>query len=281
MLKENQLGITKEREYIETIKQHEKEIGKLRERIKEKDQMISKLKIKIQSLETQLNENNLLINKINQETKLDIDKELHQNQDVIHKENQLINELNLQIEQLKIEHNKTMKAMILERDSIKNENLHLNNKLTKIKKNVIEITTKFENEIQAKERKSIYVNECNSQLFNEMVDKHKKILQEFSIVKNENDKYKKEIHQLETIILLQENKIKEYKHKNQFNNKLVPAKPYGINKQLSQPELVISAQRSFLSNKIGKINYYTGNINTSMESGFSNFNDVSLPTINK
>ena len=281
LLKENQLGITKEKEYIETIKQLEKEIGKVKERIKDKDQTISKLKNKIQSLETELNEKKLFINEVNNKQTIEICKEQPQNSEMIHKENELINELKLQIKQLNIEHDKKMKVVLNEKEKMKNENLYLNNKLTKIKKNVIEIATKFENEIQAKEKKSIYVNECNSQLFNEMVDKHKKILQEFSKVKNENDKYKKEIHQLETIILLQENKIKEYKNKNQLCNKLVYEKPYGINKQLSQPELTMPAQRSIFSNKIGKINYYTSNINNSINSGFSSFDDLSLPIINK
>lgn len=281
LLKENQLGITKEKEYIETIKQLEKEIGKVKERIKDKDQTISKLKNKIQFLETELNEKKLFINEVNNKQTIEICEEHPQNSEMIHKENELINELKLQIKQLNIEHDKKMKAVLSEKEKMKNENLYLNNKLTKIKKNVIEIATKFENEIQAKEKKSIYVNECNSQLFNEMVDKHKKILQEFSKVKNENNKYKKEIHQLETIILLQENKIKEYKNKNQLCNKLVYEKAHGINKQLSQPELTMSAQRSLFSNKIGKINYYTSNINNSIDTGFSNFNDLSLPIINK
>ena len=164
LLKENQLGITKEKEYIETIKQLEKEIGKVKERIKDKDQIISKLKNKIQSLETELNEKKLFINEVNNKQTIEFCEEKPQHSEMIHKENELINELKLQIKQLNIEHDKKMKAMLTEKEKMKNENLYLNNKLTKIKKNVIEIATKFENEIQAKEKKSLQVNERNTQL---------------------------------------------------------------------------------------------------------------------
>lgn len=79
-------------------------------------------------------------------------------------------------------------------------------------KNVIkELSQKFDNELAIKEKKSLFVNETNEKLFNEIKQKNKKLVDEIKKNIDLNNQLISDKKELENIILNQEEKIKKLK----------------------------------------------------------------------
>ena len=79
-------------------------------------------------------------------------------------------------------------------------------------KNVIkELSQKFDNELAIKEKKSLFVNETNEKLFNEIKQKNKKLVDDIKKYIDLNNKLISDKKELENIILNQEEIIKKLK----------------------------------------------------------------------
>ena len=79
-------------------------------------------------------------------------------------------------------------------------------------KNVIkELSQKFDNELAIKEKKSLFVNETNEKLFNEIKQKNKKLVEDIKKYIDLNNQLISDKKELENIILNQEEKIKKLK----------------------------------------------------------------------
>ena len=79
-------------------------------------------------------------------------------------------------------------------------------------KNVIkELSQKFDNELAIKEKKSLFVNETNEKLFNEIKQKNKKLVDDIKKNIDLNNQLISDKKELENIILNQEEKIKKLK----------------------------------------------------------------------
>ena len=101
-IKENQLGISKERELLEQIKLNEKEIGKLKEKVTEKDKIINQLKSTISNLEK---EQKVIVHDNNNNNDEDI------------------NQLKEEIERMKANHKEEMTKLISEKDLLFKEKI--------------------------------------------------------------------------------------------------------------------------------------------------------------
>ena len=245
-IKENQLGISKERELLEQIKLNEKEIGKLKEKVTEKDKIINQLKVTISNLQ--------------KEQKLIVHDNDNTNDDEI-------NQLKVEIENLRKEHKDEMTKVINEKDLIFKEKLGLENKISKMKAGIMEITERFEKELLSKEKKVKLINETNSKVFNDLQNKNLKLSKENTNLNNIISSLKKEKYDLETIVLKQEDTIK-------FLNSNQKINISSLKKQL--------AKKNY-SEKILPINTNITSYkkqNNSIDSSFSKFNDLSLPYIN-
>ena len=79
-------------------------------------------------------------------------------------------------------------------------------------KNAIkELSQKFDNELAIKEKKSLFVNETNEKLFNEIKQKNKKLVDDIKKYIDLNNQLISDKKELENIILNQEEKIKKLK----------------------------------------------------------------------
>lgn len=183
--------------------------------------------------------------------------------------------LKKEIEQLKEEiksmttiHMEEMKNLINEKDLLFKEKLGLENKITKMKTSIMELTNKFETELSNKEKKVKLVNENNSKLFNDLQTKNKNYNSEIKNMQNVVNSLKKEKYDLETIVLMQEEKIKQFqKH---YPKKEILRR----NKNVSSSQKIITTTN--IRPPILKKNYSHYKANNSTE---SNFDDFSLPII--
>ena len=245
-IKENQLGISKERELLEQIKLNEKEIGKLKEKVTEKDKIINQLKVTISNLQ--------------KEQKVIVHDNDNTNDDEI-------NQLKVEIENLRKEHKDEMTKVINEKDLIFKEKLGLENKISKMKAGIMEITERFEKELLSKEKKVKLINETNSKVFNDLQNKNSKLSKENASLNNIISSLKKEKYDLETIGLKREDTIK-FRNSNQKINRSA-LKQLFAKKNYSEKILPINTNITSYKKQ-----------NNSIDSSFSKFNDLSLPYIN-
>ena len=246
-IKENQLGISKERELLEQIKLNEKEIGKLKEKVTEKDKIINQLKVTISNLQ--------------KEQKVIV----HDNDNT---NNEEINQLKEEIENLRKEHKDEMTKVINEKDLIFKEKLGLENKISKMKSGIMEITERFEKELSLKEKKVKLINETNAKAFNDLQNKNSKLSNENINLNNIIRSLKREKYDLETIVLKQEDTIK-FLNSNQKLNISTLKKELFDKKNYSEKILPINTNITSYKKQ-----------NNSIDSSFSKFNDLSLPYIN-
>ena len=83
-----------------------------------------------------------------------------------------------------------------------------------MKNSIKDLSEKFENELSIKEKKSLYVNESNEKLFNEIKQKNKKLVEDIKKYIDLNNQLISDKKELENIILNQEEKIKKLKRIN-------------------------------------------------------------------
>ena len=80
-----------------------------------------------------------------------------------------------------------------------------------MKNSIKDLSEKFEKELSIKEKKSLYVNESNEKLFNEIKQKNKKLVEDIKKYIDLNNQLISDKKELENIILNQEEKIKKLK----------------------------------------------------------------------
>lgn len=178
-----------------------------------------------------------------------------------------IEQLKEEIKNMTIAHKDEMKNLINDKDLLFKEKLGLENKISKMKSSIMDLTNKFEAEISNKEKKVKLVNENNSKLFNDLQAKNKNYNTEIKNMQNVVNSLKKEKYDLETIVLMQEEKIKQYQ-KNYPKKEILRR-----NKNVSSSQKIITTTN--IKPPILKKNYshYKSNITE------SNFDDFSLPII--
>jgi hypothetical protein len=80
-----------------------------------------------------------------------------------------------------------------------------------MKNSIKDLSQKFDNELLIKEKKSLFVNETNEKLFNEIKQKNKKLVDDIKKYIDLNNQLMSDKKELENIILNQEEKIKKLK----------------------------------------------------------------------
>ena len=188
-LNQTEPGIFKERDFINQINDLKNDITFLLQDNEEKEKKIKKYKTIIKDMERQLN--------------------IFKNG----KENEILDAIKNESEQLKKELNKKdseISSLITERDGISKEKKRISSKLEKMRKNIIQISKKFEYQLACKDKKSKFVNDCNSKLFMDLNNKNKILLEEIKKLNDMNIKLKQEKFELENVCLIQEKKLQQY-----------------------------------------------------------------------
>ena len=98
----------------------------------------------------------------------------------------------------------------LREEAEKNKNL-LEEKITKIKSTLATVLQKVDEEAKKKKEKGKYADEYNSKLFIAINTKNKELANELQKTNDINSNLKKEVKQLENIVLKQEYQIKNYR----------------------------------------------------------------------
>ena len=133
-----------------------------------------------------------------------------------------------------------------------------------MKNGIKDLTQKFENELSLKEKKSIYINETNEKLFNDMMQKNKKLVNDIKKYIELNNQLISEKTELENMLLEQELKLKSLKRVYSLpdqNNK--PFFSYRSN------SFLINNDNS-LKNNNNEINNNNNNINNNNNCNYNN-----------
>jgi hypothetical protein len=194
MLKENELGISVLRELKLKLETAQKQIKDLYQKLEEKNKNISELKeeIKKYKLKKKAFDNLSIESDLN---KVSIIGLLLYNKNLDETIN-TINNTNLNLEE---------------------ENKILNEKLSKMKNAIIELSSKLEKELIIKEKKNLKINENNSKLFDELQKKSKDLAKKLRQESMNTMVLRKEKYDLETICIKQEECIRNLKKKINFS----------------------------------------------------------------
>ena len=248
-IKENQLGISKEKELLEQIKNNEKEIKKLKENLKDKEQIILRLKAKKK-------ESNKEVVQVN-------------NNDDTESLKEKITALLKEMEEIKKFSEKENKELSEENERLKKKNEALSKekglieeKYKKMRNSVIELSKKFESEIKEKEKRSLYVNQTNSKLFEDIQSKNRALVAQVNKLKSVIKRMEVEKYELENIVLRQEDKLDKYKKEFSFE----------VGADLSRD--IYSSRKSLFKRGANQLKISTSNKNHSIDG------DLSLPKIN-
>lgn len=111
---------------------------------------------------------------------------------------------------------KLYKDQIIE---ITKEKNNLEEKFKKNKMKVIELSNMFENELNNKKEKNSIINQNNQKLFQNVIEKNKKLVQLLKQVNEQNGILRQEKFELENICLKQEEQIKKFNTNNSNKTK--------------------------------------------------------------
>ena len=255
-LNQTEPGIFKEREFINQINDLKNDITFLLQDNEEKEKKIKRYKTIIKDMERQLN--------------------IYKNGN----ENEIFDVIKNESEQLKRELNKKdseISNLITERDGISKEKKRISSKLEKMRKNIIQISKKFEYQLACKDKKSKFVNDCNSKLFMDLNNKNKILIVEIKKLNEINNKLKQEKFELENICLMQEQKIQHYE------NRYILSKNRGRSllksKGISISQKYLFPINPIKENIISTVTYLKPSSKNPCSSTLSSLKDERLPTI--
>jgi chromosome segregation ATPase len=167
--------------------------------------------------------------------------------------------------------------LITERDGISKEKKRISSKLEKMRNNIIQISKQFESQLAYKEKKSKFVNDCNSKLFMDLNNKNKILIDEIKKLNEINNKLKQEKFELENICLMQEQKIQHYE------NRYILSKNRGRSllksKGISISQKYLFPINPLKENIISTVTYLKPSSKNPCSSTLSSLKDERLPTI--
>lgn len=195
-LKENELGIQKLKELMSKLEIAEKRNVELSESIVEKEKIISKLKLE-----------NTKLSSVTLTKKFEI-FEKEGNVANLEIKGIIIPPKNVEENNLPKENDISKENDLSKNSSLSKENTILKEKIQKMKNSIIELSTKLEKELYAKEKKNLKINENNSKLFEDLQKKNRELIVLLKKENLQNMVLRKEKYDLETICIKQEDTIK-------------------------------------------------------------------------
>lgn len=208
-IKENQLGVSKEKEYIAKIKEMQKHIDALQKSIQEKDspQTVPQPEILKEEKDGQTEDIKPILTPITQFTTLSYEK-LAQFEYCSSKSS-IIPDLVTTI----VNNNDIIEGMTKEIEGLKKEKRKSEEKIEKMKIAIEGIQKRMDIELQKKEMKSIIINQTNSKLFDNITNKNNTLALELKKAVNRCILLAKEKYDIENIALKQETVIKQLEKK--------------------------------------------------------------------